>query len=352
MPTEARESARRIVVDVFGPGEQPPVGPAPAPTPTAEEHRATGPASAAERRDPPGERPASAAERRARELVSEVFDPPAPEPEPPRPPTPAELAGRRIAAEAEAAQRARAEERVAAAAAARRAAREAAEEQERERVRRVREEWAARAQAEQEAEREAEQAAEQAAEQERRRAAAVAQQERERAEQRQRESTAARAAGESPAPSAAVDELAAASATSPATTGEEPLFGDAAGPTVAPGDDDGLFEPELAGLPASLSEDVAGPPAPPADQLPLRLAEAPPAPQLAARMVSDVLENRSGHDEQAATVVGPATPMTVEEVDHPRRVARWLVVTVLAAVGLAVLFPLAVRAMLQLVSLS
>jgi len=339
---DARESALRIVVEVFGPGEEPPSEP----TPTAAEDRATGaapvverpepaaerdepvverPEPAAERDEPVVERPVSAAEQRARELVSEVFDPPAPEPEVPRPPTPAELAGRRIAAEAEAAQRARAEERVAAAAAARQAAREAAEAQERERARLAREEWIARARAEQEAE-----------------------QERARAEQLQREAEAARAAGQAPA----ADEPEPPSATVPAKTGQEALFEGGPDPTAVPDDHDVLFEPATAGLPASLTEDMAGPPAPPADQLPLQLAATPPAPQLAARMVSDVLEERSGRDEPVAALDGSATPMAAEEVERRQAVARWLVVTVLAAVSLAVLFPLAVRAVLQLVSLS
>jgi len=333
VPTDARETARRIVVEVFGPGDDPSSGP----SSEVPEEQVAVPAAPAERPAPTGRRPASAAERRARELVSEVFDPPAPEPEVPPAPTAAELAGRRIAAEAEAAQRARAEERAAAAAAARRAAREAAEAQERDRARRVREEWAARARAEQEAE------------QERRRAAALAQAERERTERLQREAAASRSVGEAPA--APADEPAPPSARSPVAGVEEALFRDATAGAVGPADD-GLFEPELAGLPASLSEDVDGPPAPPADQLPLRLAEGPPAPQLAARLVSDVLEAQSDRDQQVAVVDGSATPSATQEADRPRRVARWLVVTVLAAVSLAVLFPLAVRAVLQLVSLS
>ena len=337
MTTDARESARRIVGEVFGPGEPPPAGP----TPEVAEDRPADPVSAVERPAQPVERPVSAAERRARQLVSEVFDPPAPEPEVPRPPTAAELAGRRIAAEAEAAQRVRAEQRAAAEAAARRAARDAAEVQERERARRAREEWIARARAEQEAE------------QERRRAAALAQQERERSEHLQQEAMAARAAGEAPASVAAIDEPAAPAAPAAAASlDEEALFEDAAGPIEADGADDGLFVPESAGLPASLTEDVDGPPAPPEDQFPLRLAETPPAPQLAARMVSDVLEERSGRAEQVAVIDGPARPPVAEATDRPRVVARWLVVTVLAAVSLAVLFPLAVRAVLQLVSLS
>ena len=356
MPTDAREAARRIVVEVFGPGEDAPEGR----TPTEVEDRPTGPSVPVERPATPVERPAmpverpampverpkSAAQRRAQELVAEVFDPPAPEPEVPPAPTAAELAGRRIAAEAEAAQRAHAEERALAAAAAQRAAREAAEAEERERARLAREEWAAQARAEQEAEQEAEQ---------RRRAAALAQAEQERAEQLQRQAEAARSAGEAPAPVVEVGGPAAPSAGSPPAPGQEALFEDAAGPTVASGavalgGDDGLFAPEEAALPASLSEDVDGPPAPPVDQLPLRLAEAPPDPQLAARLVSDVLEERSGRDHHAVTPDASATPTAAAE--RPRRVARWLVVTIVAAVSLAVLFPLAVRAVLQLVSLS
>ena len=163
---------------------------------------------------------------------------------------------------------------------------------------------------------------------------------------------AVRAAGESPAPPGAVDEPAAVVGVpiAPSATGEEALFEETADPAGAPGGGDGLFEPGPVALPASLSEDVEGPPAPPADQLPLRLAEAPPDPHVAARLVSDVLEERSGRDHQAVTADASAAPTAAE--DRPRRVARWLVVTVLAAVSLAVLFPLAVRAVLQLVSLS
>ncbi len=346
MPTDAREAARRIVVEVFGPGEDARDGTARSEAPGG----ATGtPASVEPEVTPvhrptvPVERPMSAAQRRAQELVSEVFDPPEPEPEPepppPRPPTAAELAGRRIAAEAEAAQRARAAEQAAAAIAAQRAAHEAAEAEQRARARRARAEWIAQARAEQEAE------------QERRRAAALAQQEQERAEQLQRESAAARAGAteeaSDPHPATTVGP-----ATAPTTTEEDPLFPGAAEPLAVASDDEELFEPEPAGLPASLTEDVDGPPAPPDGPSPLRLAESPPAPQLAARLVSDVLEARSDRGQQVAVADEPVTPTTTVEAERPRRVARWLVVTVLAAVSLAVLFPLAVRAVLQLVSLS
>jgi hypothetical protein len=40
------------------------------------------------------------------------------------------------------------------------------------------------------------------------------------------------------------------------------------------------------------------------------------------------------------------------EEDPPARTGRWILVTIAAAIALAVLFPLAVRALLQLLSLS
>jgi len=106
---------------------------------------------------------------------------------------------------------------------------------------------------------------------------------------------------------------------------------DAAGPSASPG--------PLA-LEASPGRPVA-----------LELAEDPPGPQLAAQLVSDVLDERAG----GPMPTGRADAEPSAEPDtrvRALRAGRWVVVTVVAAVVLALLFPLAVRAMLELVSLS
>jgi hypothetical protein len=370
VPADAHDAARRIVEEVFGGS-----GPAEADDAPMRDSPSTPPAAA------PSEREVSPARLRARELVAEVFDAggsgvasrsspaaqpsstvaattaaaPAAAPAAARPsgsgasrsgssrsgaPTAAELAGRRIVAEAEAAQQDRAAARAAerataeraaqqAEAAERAAAQRAAEEAEaaahRERAERARREWLAQAQAQAEA-------------------------------------------GAQPPPAPGSEEvLFVAPGTDPSTTHEgEALF------DTAPRHE----HPEL---PPSSTADVPGPPPPPQPPLAaetsgepqpapgrpedasvahdhpqghpvaLALPDDPPAPQLAARLVSEVLEERAGDPQHGS---GPEPVATADTSARASRAGRWILVTVLAAVTLALLFPLAVRAVLQLVSLS
>ncbi len=290
-------------------------------------------------------------------------------------PSAAEVAGRRIVAEAEAAQRARA---------------------------------AAEAEAAQQA-RAAAQAAERAvAERAAAEAEAAAQRERAvRARQRRREQAAAAAAPGStteaspagpaapvesrpvaaeplppPAPVADPHPPRAPAVAPPPPPDEEVLFVPSG--TEAPSPDEGevLFDgsqrAEGTGLPPSTAADVDGPPPPPrqhpadpigqlpvlepAEELPearRTSAEPPvalepgddlPAPQLAARLVSEVLHERD--DGTPPTAEDAPEPSPVRTETQALRAGRWVLVTVVAAVALALLFPLAVRAVLELVSLS
>jgi dTMP kinase len=338
VPADPHEAARRIVEEVFSGS-----GPADVDDEPTRDSPPT-PAAAV-----PSEREASPARLRARALVAEVFDPAdgrgvASEPSPavqdasPEAPTAAELAGRRIVAEAEAAQQDRAAAEAAERAAAERAAQQAeaaeraaaqraAEEAEaaahRERAQRARQEWLAQAQAE----------------------------------------TGAEAA---PAPGSA-EVLFVPPVTDPSTAQEgEALF------DASPRD-------EHLELPPSSPADVPGPPPPPQPRLAaappgqpplapgrsedvsvahdrpqgppvaLALPEEPPAPQLAARLVSEVLDERAGDPRHVAA---PEPIATADTNARALRAGRWVLVTVLAAVTLALLFPLAVRAVLELVSLS
>ena len=124
--------------------------------------------------------------------------------------------------------------------------------------------------------------------------------------------------------------------------------------------------PEQQDLPPSLAEDVAGPPPPPAlradppvvvDQpappLPAAPVAEPPRADLAARLVSGVLEERGRSDAPSAppaTSEDQVTQQLLEE--EPRGVARWLLVTAIGAVTLALLLPLAVAAVRELLALS
>jgi hypothetical protein len=398
VPADAHDAARRIVAEVFG-------GSAPAEVEDApmRDSPSTPIVSA------PSEREASLARLRARELVAEVFDAPggsglAPgsspagqrsstveaSPAAARPttsaaprsgasrsaaptaaPTAAELAGRRIVAEAEAAQQDRAAAEAAERAAAERtaqqaeaaeraAAQRAAEEAEaaahRERAQRARQEWLAQAQAA--ATTEEPPAAPTAVLP----GAPVA-------------SPASAAPPETPAPTPSE------AAAEPPVGSEEVLFVPLATDPSAPEEGEALFDTspsdEHPGLPPSSASDVAGPPPPPAPrvaaelprELPvapgvredasvaarpqgpvaLALPEDPPDPQLAARLVSEVLEERAGDPQHGAVAEPPTTAATGARA---LRAGRWVLVTVLAAVTLALLFPLAVRAVLELVSLS
>jgi len=94
-------------------------------------------------------------------------------------------------------------------------------------------------------------------------------------------------------------------------------------------------------------------------------AEEPGGPEVAARMVAEVLgrppavelhrppgrQDRSGDPEPGPPPPDPTVTQRLEE-DPPARTGRWVLVTLAAAIGLAVLFPLAIRALLQLLSMS
>jgi len=101
-----------------------------------------------------------------------------------------------------------------------------------------------------------------------------------------------------------------------------------------------------------------GPPAPPvevdvAPPVPAVPAAAPPRPDLTARLVSEVLEERS------AQAHGPVADRRREEQltqqvaqQEPRRAGRWVLVTAIAAITLALLIPLAIAAVRELLILS
>lgn len=134
--------------------------------------------------------------------------------------------------------------------------------------------------------------------------------------------------------------------------------------------DDEELPPAHRDLPPSLGEDVEGPPPPPvvSDEPPAVVAQRPTVPaapaseppraDLAARLVSGVLEDREGSATAApARSAGPEDQLTQQldqqlEEEEPRGVARWLVVTAVGAVTLALLLPLAVAAVRELLALS
>lgn len=131
--------------------------------------------------------------------------------------------------------------------------------------------------------------------------------------------------------------------------------------------------PEQQDLPPSLAEDVEGPPPPPppappalraeppavvdppAPSLPAAQVAEPPRADLAARLVSEVLEERGRSEARSA----PAPPAAAEDQvtqqlleEQPRGAARWLLVTAIGAITLALLLPLAVAAVRELLALS
>lgn len=307
MSQQAHEAARRIVAEVFGaeqggdPGAAAREGAVPPATDTVE---------VADRSD---QRPTA---RRAREIVAAVFDPPAATPvagpasEPgpgadpgpaPAPPTAALRRARELVEEAAAAQASRARRRP--------------EEP-------------------------------------------VAPPERQQAP--------APAPPDPPADGARVALFAAQEPEEPA---QDRLFARTDSPADTPADTQEEPLPEQQDLPPSLAEDVEGPPPPPplpaeppavVDQPapPAQVAE-PPRADLAARLVSQVLQER-GRSDAAAAPAPPAPPQATpdDEVtqqlleEEPRGVARWLLVTAIGAVTLALLLPLAVAAVRELLALS
>ncbi len=119
-------------------------------------------------------------------------------------------------------------------------------------------------------------------------------------------------------------------------------------------------------LPPSLREDVAGPPAPPVaavggtgqvhgPAVPAVPAAEPPRADLAARLVSEVLDETGGPAQVPTADPDPAREERDREElveDEPVRIGRWLLVTAIAAITLALLFPLAVAAVRELLSLA
>lgn len=127
--------------------------------------------------------------------------------------------------------------------------------------------------------------------------------------------------------------------------------------------------PEHRDLPASLEDDVEGPPPPPRQErapavapvsvppspVPVTPAAAPPRADLAARLVSEVLEERAqagAPDPGVAPAVGEGARTQRLDVEASPGVGRWLLVTAVGAVTLALLLPLAVAAIRELLALS
>jgi len=96
-------------------------------------------------------------------------------------------------------------------------------------------------------------------------------------------------------------------------------------------------------------------------------AAEPGGPEVAARMVAEVLARSPAvepplppprrEDRVELPEAGPPLPPDPSitqrlEEDPPARPGRWILVTIGAAIALAVLFPLAIRALLELLSLS
>ena len=127
--------------------------------------------------------------------------------------------------------------------------------------------------------------------------------------------------------------------------------------------------PEHRDLPPSLEDDVEGPPPPPRQEhppaaapvsvppapLPVTPAAAPPRADLAARLVSEVLEERAhadASDPGVESAGGDGSPTHRLDVETSPGVGRWLLVTAVGAVTLALLVPLAVAAIRELLALS
>ena len=116
--------------------------------------------------------------------------------------------------------------------------------------------------------------------------------------------------------------------------------------------------------PAPPSEVDAAPDAPPAPpvppsevdaapSVPAAPAAAPPRPELAARLVSEVLEDRSGHPHGPTPARRGDEQLTQQAAEQePRRAGRWLLATAIAAITLALLIPLAIAAVRELLILS
>lgn len=105
----------------------------------------------------------------------------------------------------------------------------------------------------------------------------------------------------------------------------------------------------------------------PADAAERADAAEPGGPEVAARMVAEVLARSPAvepplppprrEDRVELPEAGPPLPPDPSitqrlEEDPPARPGRWILVTIGAAIALAVLFPLAIRALLELLSLS
>ncbi len=158
------------------------------------------------------------------------------------------------------------------------------------------------------------------------------------------------------APTGAADEAPQLFAPRPTETdAEDHLFATIPSPRPpAPADHDDL--------PASLEEDVEGPPPPPAHEVfvpappvPPTPAAAPPRSDLAARMVSEVIEERAHTGAAVAAGRSPAVDEQPTEAfdDEPSAgVLRWLLATAVGAVILAFLLPLTVAAIRDLMGVS
>ena len=144
--------------------------------------------------------------------------------------------------------------------------------------------------------------------------------------------------------------------------GDDRLFAAVAG-------DHQAVPPEHRDLPPSLEEDVEGPPPPPRQErapaatpvsvppspVPVTPAAAPPRADLAARLVSEVLEERAqadAPDPGVAPAEDDGSRTQRLDVEASPGVGRWLLVTAVGAVTLALLLPLAVAAIRELLALS
>lgn len=342
----ARLRARELVAEVFGP-PIPPVAASGA-SPTGPHSRPSASTSTPGRQRAPSSEATSSAATSSEATSSAATSPAAPSSQEtssaaPRSdaPTAAVLAGRRIVAEAEAAQRARVAAQAAEQALAERTAAEADAASQRERALCARQERRDRSPGES--------------------AAAV--------------ETGATVQDPPPRQAPAV--------APPPPPNEEVLFLPGGVEPPLPEEGEALFDVARPGedprLPPSTAADVAGPPPPPqrppagpggepsvievavdppaalrpSEEAPvaLELPEDPPEPQLAARLASDVLDERDGgtpHPDGDA----PEPVASGQRETQALRAGRWVLVTLVAAIALALLFPLAVRAVLELVSLS
>jgi len=311
---ENEQRAQRIVSEVFGRG-------------------ADGPSVGAVTSALPPQDPARAhIAERARAVVDAVFDPPPPAPPPaPAPPTERQLAARRIVAEAEAAAVARRE-------AAERARREAEE--------------AAREAAER-ARREAEEAAREAAERARREAE-------EAREDNQRHPPAPEP------PAAEADPESLFPDEHPPGSGLFTDRGSDPGPlSPVPEPPEPGPEPPEPGPepPGPVPTVVAGDPEPPEppdhsrqrpevpEPLTLQASE-PDDAEVAARLAAEAIEHRERQHPPPPVDRHEADETLRAEPSAVGRAARWVVVTLLAAVALAWLVPVTIAAVLELVALS